>query len=236
MSRHELIECMLPLVHHIVSRMAIYFPPHLSREDLVGAGVIGLIDAIDRYDETKGTTLKTYCSLRIKGSIVDELRRLDWIPRTVHKEARALQDAQERLSHRLKREPNEMEIRNELGMTEEEFAKMLDRVRPMSYFSLQEPLRENLEGDAFTHEDIVADNRVADAAKNVLHDEDLKIMREQLYNLPMHHQQVLTLYYIEDLRLKEIAEVLDLTESRVSQIHTLAIARLRSSFERARQK
>ena len=234
--REKTIESMLPLVHHIVSRMALYLPPHLSREDLVSAGVIGLIDAVDRYDPKKGTALKTYCSLRIRGSILDELRRLDWVPRSVHREARELQKAQDAAAQKVGREPTEEEIRNEMGLDSEEFAQLLARIRPTSYFSLQEPIYDNGDGDALTHEEILADNRAQDAVEVVLHEEDKKIVKEQLQNLPLAQMQVLTLYYMENLRLKEIAEILDLTESRVSQIHTMAVSRLRSSFKRERKR
>ncbi|MFZ5805728.1 MAG: sigma-70 family RNA polymerase sigma factor [Verrucomicrobiota bacterium] len=234
--RRHLIELLLPMVNHIVGRMALYFPPHLSRDDLISAGVMGLMDAVDRFDEGKGTSLKTYCSLRIKGSIVDELRRLDWVPRSVHREARQVQETQEKLAQKLKREPTEDELCTELGLESEDFQKLMDRVKPTSYLSLQEPIREGVDGDTMTHEDVVADQKAMDASEKTLHEEDIRILKDQMIHLPMHHQQVLALYYIEDLRLKEIADVLDLTESRVSQIHTLAINRLRSAFKRARQR
>jgi RNA polymerase sigma factor for flagellar operon FliA len=234
--REETIEAMLPLVNHIVLRMAMYLPPHLSHEDLVSAGVIGLIDAVDRYDPTKGTVLKTYCSLRIRGAILDELRRLDWVPRSVHREARRLQEAQEKVAQRLGREPMEEEVRQELGVSEEDFQKLLDRVKPASYFSLQEPVREGEDGDSLMHEEILADVRASDAAMNLLREEDLQILKEQLNKLPLPQMQILCLYYMEDLRLKEIAEIMDLTESRVSQIHTMAVNRLRSTFDKARKR
>lgn len=234
--REKLITDTLPLVHHIVLRMAMYLPPHLSKEDLVSAGVIGLIDAVDRYDASKGTSLKTYCSLRIRGAILDELRRLDWIPRSVHKDSRRLQDAQERASHRLGREPMEEEVRQELGLSEDDFQRLLDRVRPASYLSLQETAYDGEDGGSLLQQDILADDRAIDPSATALHEEDKSLLRQQLLGLPMQQIQILSLYYMEDLRLKEIAEILNLTESRVSQIHTLAIHRLRSAFNRARKR
>lgn len=234
--RESLIKAMLPLVNHIVHRMAIYLPPHLSHEDLISAGVIGLIDAVDRFDPQRGTSLKSYCALRIRGAVLDELRRLDWVPRSVHREARKLQEAQELAAQKLGREPTEDEIREQLGMEEEDFYQLLDRVKPASYFSLQEPVKESEEGSSLAHEEVLADARAQSADEQALQQEDKTILIEQLHLLPTQQMQVLTLYYLEDLRLKEIADILDLTESRVSQIHTLAIQRLRGAFHRARKK
>lgn len=234
--RDKLITSMLTLVHHVVLRMAMYLPPHLSQEDLISAGVIGLIDAVDRYDASKGTSLKTYCSLRIRGAVLDELRRLDWIPRSVHKDSRRLQDAQERASQRLGREPLEDELRAELGLSEDDFQRLLERVRPASYMSLQEPAYDGEEGGTLFQQDILADEKAKDPSATALHEEDKSLLREQLLGLPLQQIQILSLYYMEDLRLKEIAEILQLTESRVSQIHTLAIHRLRSAFNKARKR
>src|SRR5664279_134013 len=103
-NREQTIESMLPLVKHIVSRMAIYLPPHISRDDLSSAGVVGLIDAVDRFSDDKECSLKTYCSIRIRGAILDELRRLDWVPRSVHRDARRLSEIQEVLAQELGRE------------------------------------------------------------------------------------------------------------------------------------
>lgn len=238
LTRNQKIESMLTLVNHIVNRVAIYLPPQITKEDLVSAGVIGLIDAVDRYDPQKGTSLKTYCSLRIRGAVLDELRRLDWTPRSVYRDSRELQRAQERVAQKMGREPTEEETRQEMGLTEEEFRKLLERIRPTTYFSLQEPIRESSsgEGDAMLHEEVVADPRGKDAITLALTEEDKKIVRDQLQQLPMAQMQVLSLYYMEDLRLKEIAEILNLTESRISQIHTLAVHRLRSAFFRARKR
>jgi RNA polymerase sigma factor for flagellar operon FliA len=236
LKREQTIEMMLPLVRHVVARMALFLPPHVSKDDLLGAGVVGLIDAVDRFDETKGCSLKTYCALRIRGSILDELRRLDWVPRSIHRDARHLMEVQEILAQKLGREPLEEELREELKMSSEEFHSFLDRVKPASCFSLQEPAFNGDEADPLLHEEVLADPTSIDAANSMLKEEDKEILREQLQQLPLVQAQVLTLYYLEDLRLKEIAEILDLTESRVSQIHTLAINRLRSAFTRRQRR
>jgi RNA polymerase sigma factor FliA len=234
--REQAIEAMLPLVKHIVSRLAIYLPPHISRDDLASAGVVGLIDAVDRYSDDKGCSLKTYCSIRIRGAILDELRRLDWVPRSVHRDARRLSETQEILAQRLGREPLDHEVREHMGLDSEEWEELLERVKPLSYFSLQEAASQGDDSNPLLHEEVLADPRANDAITSLLKEEDKGILREQLQELPQQQLQVLTLYYMEDLRLKEIAEILNLTESRVSQIHTLAINRLRAAFMRKRRQ
>ncbi|MEM9400644.1 MAG: FliA/WhiG family RNA polymerase sigma factor [Verrucomicrobiota bacterium] len=234
--RDEAIEELLPLAHHIVSRMSMFLPSYLSRDDLTSAAVIGLINAVDNYDPTKGTSLKTYCSLRIKGSVLDELRRLNWAPRSVVRESRKLQKVQEELAQKLGREPTEEEVRQEIGLTAREFEDLVDRVKPVSFFSLQDTVGDGIDGDSLCHEEVVADPKSQCASEIVLHEEDKDLLKQLLNTLPMQQMQVLTLYYLEDLRLKEIAEILGLTESRVSQVHTLAVNRLRSAFMRVRKR
>lgn len=234
-NRDSLIEQNLPLVRHIVGRMMMHLPSHVCADDLFSAGVMGLIQAVDRYNCDRGANLKTYCTLRIRGAILDELRRQDWVPRSVHREARKLQEVQSQLAQRLGREPSTEEVAKELAMPLEAFHELVDRVKPVSFISIQEPVLGGDSGDPLFKEETLADQNATDSLRELLGTEDRRILIEQLRLLPKQQMQVLSLYYIEDLRLKEIAEIMGLTESRVSQIHTLAISRLRSAFERARQ-
>jgi RNA polymerase sigma factor FliA len=229
-----LAESLLPLVHHIVSRMSLYFPPHTSRDDLISAGVIGLLDGLEKYDEKRGASLKSYCALRIRGAVLDELRRLDWVPRSVHKDARMLEAAQEAVARQLDREPTEEEVAAELKLSKEEFDLLLERVKPCTYLSLQESVFESEEGESLTHEDVLADEHASDAVMRLLNEEDKVILRETFKKLPKQQVHVLSLYYMENLKLKEIALIMSITESRVSQIHTLAITRLRAAFFKQR--
>ena len=233
--RDALIQSLLPLVTFVVSRMSLYFPAHTSKEDLISAGVIGLIDALNRYDPNRGSSVKTFCSLRIRGAILDELRRLDWVPRSVHRDARALEAAQETVARRTHREPTEAEVAQEMGLSAQQFEELLERVKPCTYLSLNEPVYDSDEGDSLTHEEILPDLQTPDAAMRLLNEEDKTILRQQIAKLPRQQVQVLSLYYMENLRLKEIALIMDVTESRVSQIHTLAIIRLRALFLKERQ-
>lgn len=234
--REELIESMLPLVKHVVARMSMYLPSHVHKDELSSAGILGLIDAVDRYDAKKGSGLKAYCAVRIKGAILDELRRLDWVPRSVHRDAKRLAEAQDRAGQRLGREATTEEVRAELGVSVKQFNHLLERVKPTTFFSLQEPAFGSDEPDAVLQEEVVADSNAMDASEHLLRQEDRDLLRDVLSRMPVAHQQVLTLYYMEGLRLKEIADVMKLTESRVSQIHTLAMSRLQVSFQRERVK
>jgi RNA polymerase sigma factor FliA len=233
--RGELIVSLLPLVNQVVSRMSLYFPAHTSKDDLVSAGVIGLIDALNRYDPSRGSSVKTFCALRIRGAVLDELRRLDWVPRSVHRDARALETAQETVSRRLNREPTEEEIAAEMGITPEALYELLDRVKPTTFLSLDEAVFDSGEGESLTHEEVLPDNNTPDAVMRLLNEEDKVILRKIVEKLPKPQLQVLSLYYMESMRLKEIAQIMSITESRVSQIHTLAITRLRAAFFRERQ-
>ena len=234
--RDELIRSMLPLVNHVVARMGLYLPPHIAQDDLISAGVMGLLDGVDRYDPSRGTTLKTYCTFRIRGQVLDELRRLDWVPRSVHKDARTLEAAQDAVAQRLGREPTEDELAKEMGLSVKDLLEMLDRIRPVTYFSLQEPVFNSEEGDSLSHEDVVADPSGITPFASLLNEEDKAILRRTMEKLPVQQLHVLTLYYMENLRLKDIAEVLNITESRVSQVHTLAMTRLRSTFLKERKR
>jgi len=233
-AQETLTESLLPLVRQVVNRLAIFLPSYVAREELVGAGVLGLMDAVKRYDATKGSSLNTYCSLRIRGAILDELRRLDWVPRSVHHDARKLAQVQERLAQLFGREATPEEIKDDLKLGDSEYQTLLDRVKPIAFFSLHEPAYGSDDSDAVLNEEIVADQRTLDASAEILRQEDRELLLASLRRLPKAQAQVLVLYYIEDLQLKEIAEILQLTESRISQIHTLAIVRLRALFERER--
>jgi RNA polymerase sigma factor for flagellar operon FliA len=231
--RDAVIESLLPLVRHVVSRMGVFMPSYLSPDDLISAGVMGLIQAVDRYDSTKGATLKTYCAIRVRGAVLDEVRRLADVPRSAFVEARRLLEVQQELAQQLGREATEPELQEALGMTSSEFETLLERIRPTTCFSLNEPVHEGQDGgEMLLNEEILADPRALDAAESSLNQEDLSLVRELLDQLPEQQKKVLALYYIEDLRLREIAELLGVTEGRVSQVHALAINRLRIALER----
>jgi RNA polymerase sigma factor for flagellar operon FliA len=231
--QQALIFSMLPLVKTVVGRIAMTLPSHIRQEDLLSAGVIGLMDAARRFDPSKGTSFKNYAATRVRGAVLDELRKLDWTPRSIHRQARDFRKVQETLEQRLGREATEAELAQEMSMPIEEFERFLDTIRPSSFISLQDVRSHNPDSDEdLLQEECIADPKGQTSLDASLSDERRTLLIQTIKALNPIEQKVLALYYHEGLRLKEIAEVLGVTESRVSQIHTLAIQRLRSRIER----
>jgi len=234
-NRDETIRSLMYLVQHVAGRLVARLPSHVSKEDLISAGLVGLIDAVDRYNPMKGCSLKTYSSLRIRGAMVDELRSQDWVPRTVHRDEKIYTAAAERISQKLGREAEPEEIRLELGVDQETFQHLSERAQNITTFSLNEVWSDE-DGHVVDRGDIMPDLEAKTASEEVLREEDRQLLRGELDRLPRIQKLVLTLYYLEDLRLKEIAQILDVTESRVSQINTEALAQLKAVMRRARNR
>jgi len=231
-NRDETIRSLLYLVQHIAGRLVAKLPSHVAKEDLISAGVVGLIDAVDRYDASKGCSLKTYSSLRIRGAMVDELRSQDWVPRTVHRDEKIYDQAAEKLGQKLGREATPEEIRIELGMTRQAFEAFLERTQTIVSFSLNESCSDE-DGNSIDRGEIMPNLSTPTAFDEILREEDRALLHEELDRLPKNEKLVLCLYYMEDLRLKEIAQVLEVSESRVSQIHTEALRRLTAAMRKA---
>ena len=230
--RDETIRSLLYLVQHIAGRLVAKLPAHVAKDDLISAGVVGLIDAVDRYDATKGCSLKTYASLRIRGAMVDELRSQDWVPRTVHRDEKIYENAAEKLGQKFGREANPEEIRIELGMTPAAFETFSERTQTIVSFSLNEACSDE-DGNSIDRGEIMPNLAAPTAFDEILREEDRAILHEELNRLPKNEKTVLCLYYMEDLRLKEIAAILEVSESRVSQIHTEALRRLTAAMQKA---
>ena len=232
MDRDETIRSLLYLVQHIAGRLVAKLPSHIAKEDLISAGVVGLIDAVDRYDSSKGCSLKTYSSLRIRGAMVDELRSQDWVPRTVHRDEKIYEAAADKLGQKFGREATTEEIRKELGMTPQQFEQFSERTQSHSSFSLNESCSDE-DGNSIDRAEIMPCLSTPTAFDEMLREEDRALLHEELDRLPQNEKLVLCLYYMEDLRLKEIAKVLEVSESRVSQIHTEALRRLTAAMRKA---
>jgi RNA polymerase sigma factor FliA len=230
--RDETIRSLLYLVQHIAGRLVAKLPAHVAKDDLISAGVVGLIDAVDRYDCTKGCSLKTYASLRIRGAMVDELRSQDWVPRTVHRDEKIYENAAEKLGQKFGREASPEEIRIELGMTPQAFELFSERTQSIVSFSLNEACSDE-DGNSIDRGEIMPNLATPTAFDEILREEDRTILHEELNRLPKNEKLVLCLYYMEDLRLKEIAAILEVSESRVSQIHTEALRRLTAAMQKA---
>jgi RNA polymerase sigma factor for flagellar operon FliA len=229
-ARNDLIVQYSPLVKHVVGKMNQRMPPNVEYEDLNGYGMLGLIDAIEKFDHTRNIKFKTYAIPRIRGSILDELRARDWIPRSVRRKARRVDEAIEVLENRYGREPTEEEVAEYMGMTLEEFRDLLSEVSGTSLLSLDEmwevddsnervPLKEAIGTDEEEQPDSIVDR-----------EEIKQLLKEAIEELPEKEQRVIVLYYYEDLTLREISEIFDLTESRISQIHSKATSMLRSKL------
>ena len=229
--RDALVARYAPFVKLLANRMALRLPPSVSVDDLISAGSIGLLDAIDKFDPSKDVQLKTYAEFRIKGAILDELRQMDWLPRSVRKMSRQMERAAAEVEKRLNRPARDAEIADEMGVDLETYYDMLGHARDVEVFSLDEFVENHGNdsackrsyGSLISGNDSPLDRVVAQQMK--------EFMVQEIKSLPQRDQIVISLYYYEGLTLKEIGEVIQLTESRISQIHSRIIARLRSRFK-----
>jgi RNA polymerase sigma factor for flagellar operon FliA len=196
--------------------------------DLVSYGLLGLIGAIERYDPAREIKFETYAISRIKGSIIDELRSLDWVPRSVRSRAREIERAMLELENRLKRAPTDEEVATEIGITVDEFQDSLTAISRSSVAALDELWQISTGGgDTVSLIDTIEDPHADDPSKAMSQTEVREALADAIQRLPEREKLVITLYYYEELTLREIGEVLSVTESRVSQLHTKAILRLK---------
>ena len=219
------------LIRYIVNRIAVRLPSHIDLDDLHNTGVIGLMDAIDKYDPGKNCKFKTYAEFRIKGAILDQLRSLDWVPRSIRQKSRRLEQAYSEVEQRLGRSATDAEIAQSLGIGLEEFHFLLNQVRGISMVNLDE-LRSGGDPDQPAYGDIFEDVKSENPFASLKSRELRQAVAECIGALPEKERLVISLYYYEDLNMKEIGNVLGITESRVCQIHTKAVQRLRSKLRK----
>jgi len=220
----------LPLVRGIAGRIKSRVPAHLELEDLVNAGVLGLLDAMEKFDPGKNTRFRTYAEFRIRGAILDELRAKDWLPRSIRDKVNQIESAVQSLEKRLSRAPKVKEVAQELGLSLEQAHFWLARYGTMNLVNLDELLeRTRLRSEAL--EEWLLDSKSGNPFEATLGKELRKIVTDELENLPEIEKKMLSLYYLENLNLKEIGEVLGVTEGRVSQIHTQALIKLRQRVQ-----
>jgi RNA polymerase sigma factor for flagellar operon FliA len=227
-ARERLILHYSPLVKFVAGRVAAGLPQNIEQSDLVSYGIFGLIDAIDKFDPGRGYKFETYAISRIKGAIIDELRSIDWVPRSVRAKARAIERAYSKLENELRRSPDDKEVAAELGMSEDELATVLGQVSFVGVVALDELLTAGSErGGGATVGDTIAGS--GHDPVEVFESEEMRtVLADAINRMPDRERLVLTLYYYEGLTLAEIGSVLGVTESRVCQIHTKAIFQLRS--------
>jgi RNA polymerase sigma factor for flagellar operon FliA len=228
-ARERLVVAYSPLVKYVSGRMASGLPAHVEESDLISYGLVGLISAIERFEPEREVKFETYAITRIKGAIIDELRSLDWVPRSVRSRARDIERANSKLEHALQRAPTDEEMAAELSMTVDEFQDALLQISNSSIAALDELWSVgDASGDAVSLLDTLQDPGAPDPAA-VMDATDLKDqVADAIARLPEREKLVVALYYYENLTLREIGEVLGVTESRVSQLHTKAVLRLRS--------
>ncbi|MCK4177744.1 RNA polymerase sigma factor WhiG [Aciditerrimonas ferrireducens] len=225
--RQQLIVLYSPLVKYVAGRVAAGLPQHVDGADLVSYGIIGLIDAIDRFDPSRAVKFETYAIPRIRGAIIDELRAIDWVPRSVRAKARAVEQAMSALEGLLHRTPTDAEVAAEMGISEHELQDILRQVSLVGVAALDEVLAGGDRSERATLGDTVAD--AADGPVALFEDKEAKeILAKAIARLGERERTVLSLYYYENLTLAEIGEILGVTESRVCQIHTKAVLQLRT--------
>ena len=227
----DLVQKYLPLVKTVVGRLAMTLPPHVDGEDLYSAGLSGLLSAVRQYNPSAGTAFETYARLRIRGAVFDELRRMDWVPRSVHTKARRVQAVMQAIEQKKGRPATEEEMSKALDIPLSEYRHWLEEIRPATFVCLDASFN-NDQDDSLSQYESLADQKQEDPMDGAFRREISRLISERLTQLPEMQRKVLALYYFEDMRLREIAEVFGLTESRICQIHAQAILSIKSYLQK----
>lgn len=225
-AREKLILRYIPLVKHIAGKIIVELPDKFSFEDLVNYGVLGLIDALDRFDPGRGVEFSTYAVPRIRGAIYDELRRIDWVPTHIRRKSKRFSRALKELENKLGRSPTDEELRERLELSEEEFKDFLQQVNIPENVSLERFIAPQSK-DKFQLRDMLEADVETEPDKMVAYSQMKEVLGTAIEKLSKKERLVVTLYYYEDLTLQEIGEIMELTAARISQLHTKAIFRLR---------
>jgi RNA polymerase sigma factor FliA len=232
--RDRLVLTYAPLVKYVAGRLGSGLPAHVDEGDLVSYGLLGLMGAIERYDPERDVKFETYAIARIKGQIIDELRAMDWVPRSVRSRARDIERAIAELESKFGRAPTDEEIAGKLGISEDELEESLGEIARSSIAALDELWTvSGSGGDQVALIDTIEDESAPDPQGSLSRTELREAIADSIARLPEREKLVVTLYYYEELTLREIGEVLGVTESRVSQLHTKAILRLRAHLSAA---
>lgn len=231
-ARRELVDLHARIVKYVAGRMAIGLPHYVEFNDLVSAGLLGLLQAIDNFDPERGIKFETYAIPRIRGAILDELRSQDWFPRSLRRKAKMLEEAYGTLEVQLGRPATDAEVAKRLAIDINELDDMIGEVAVATIVSLDADTSGDDSDNSTSLGDYLADTRSEDIEKVIARQEMKELIGSRMAELPEKEQLVLVLYYYEELTLKEIGEILDVTESRVCQIHTRAILRLKGKIDR----
>ncbi|MFZ5519522.1 MAG: FliA/WhiG family RNA polymerase sigma factor [Candidatus Zhuqueibacterota bacterium] len=227
--KEKLLVHYLPIVKYVASRMLMTLPSSVEYDDLVSSGLLGLIGSVDRFDPEQGVKFETYVLPRIKGAILDELRTLDWAPRSLRSKARSMERTIVELERELCRSVSDIEVADRMDITDQEFSSLQRDITTASLLSLDGSLREDTENGTCMYD--VVENPMAESPLSIIENEELKeLMVEVINEMPEQERLVIALYYYEELTLREIGNVMEITESRVSQIHTKAIGNLKTKL------
>jgi len=229
-NRDQLIKTHLPLVRFLVNRMMTQVPAYLTRDDITSSAMFGLVDAANRFDSSRGVQFKTFAEQRIRGAILDEARRLDWASRTLREKQSRLSEAIEQLEKHLGRPPEEEEVARSMELSLESYRQMLGDIGHLGCVSLQESLDSTEEGSTLL--DCLADPTGINPLELIERNDLTREVAKRLEKLSEKERQVIALYYYEELNQKEIAEILDLSEGRISQLHSQALLKLKTSLSR----
>ena len=233
-ARDKLILHYSPLVKYVAGRVAVGLPSNIEQADLISYGIFGLIDAIDKYDQSRNIKFETYAISRIRGAIIDELRAIDWVPRSVRFKAREVEKAYSALENKLKRPPNDQEIADEMGISLDELNHVYTQLSTVSLIALDELMSvEGDKGDKVSLLETLEDTKIAGPMEAFESEEMKEILIESINRLSEREKRVITFYYFGGLTLAQIGKVLGVTESRVCQIHTKAVLALRSKITEA---
>ena len=224
--REQIILEYAPLVKVVAGRLSMYLGYNVEYDDLVGYGIFGLIDAIDKYDAGKDVKFETYASLRIRGSILDQIRKMDWIPRTVRQRQKKLDEAIKKVEMRTGKNASDAEIAFEIGITEEELSAWQSQLKITNIVSLNEYVEQGSEPVMDAH----GNSHFIQPEEKIQENELKKVLKETLGLLTEKERKVIELYYYEELTLKEISKVLSVSESRISQLHTKALLKMRKKM------
>ena len=224
-AREELITRCLPLVKSLAQRLSVYSSACCDTDDLVSAGIIGLIDALEKYDPNEQTSFRTYAKCRIRGAMLDEIRNSKWAPRSIQEKTRALKSIYAKLEQKLSRTPTEYELADALDMSIEQFRKMMIQIGPSAIFLCSTKISEEEEYEEYL-ESHFQDFESVSPDEQVILEETASILSSAINSLPEKEALVISLYYFNEMTMKEIGKILSLTESRVCQIHSKALLKL----------
>ncbi len=231
----DLIERYLPLVRNVVDRIKLNVPAHVDADDLYSVGITGLIAAVRKFDPEQGTTFAGYAAMRIRGAILDELRRMDWCPRRARARSRKLKSAINDVEQKVGRAATDAEVSAALGLDAKEYAKWVDEAKPVTFIAIDQG-GDNLEGQGPSLHDLLRDENDVTGRENLEKAELVQLLTQRIADLPDIPRKILAMYYYENMRLAEIAAVFGLTESRICQIHAQTILGLRAYLQRVRDR